>query len=299
MSATFSPPSSAAPPEPTGPAAAGGRTFARSPGAPMQTVLYTCTYLAYDQIFSPVRTTPGLEYVLHADRRPRFVRGWQWRPLPAETAGLDQTMANRWCKFFPHRLFPEAEISIYVDGNTLILGDLTPLIAEFAASGADIGLFEHKERGDIFAELEFCRKVGKIRPEEAERGRAQVDHYRAAGLPEEHAFTENGIIFRRHTSPALDGAMQLWWNQLTLHTKRDQLSLPYVLHITGIRPKIWSWNYKFPNPYFKRYPHKKSPLKDLNTYMRNKMLYRPIYYYAFSPVFKLHRSLFRPAPRDR
>ena len=49
----------------------------------MRTVLYACTNLAYDQIFTPVAMTPGVDFVLFADRRPRFVRGWQWRPLPA------------------------------------------------------------------------------------------------------------------------------------------------------------------------------------------------------------------------
>jgi hypothetical protein len=289
MSATSSPPSSAAPPEAPGDAR-------RRPIPPMRTVLYTCTHLAYDQIFSPVRATPGLDCVLFADRRPRFVRGWQWRPLPAETAGLDQTLANRWCKFFPHRLFPEADISIYVDGNTLILADLTPLIAEFAASGAAIGLFEHKERGDIFAEFEFCRKVGKIRPEEAERGRMQVDSYRAAGLPERHAFTENGIVFRRHGAPALDAAMRLWWEQISAYTRRDQLSLPYVLHATGLKAKVWDWNYKAPNRYFKRYPHRKSLRRDLNTYLQNKTYYGQGYRIALRPALSLHRRLFGDAP---
>ena len=195
-----------------------------------RTVLYACTNLAYDQIFTPVAMTPGVDFVLFADRRPRFVRGWQWRPLPAETAGLSPTMVNRFAKFFPHVIFPEAEVSIYVDANTLMLADLTPLIEEFRVSGADIGLFPHKQRFDIAEEFEFARKVGKIPAEDAEKGAAQLAHYRAEGLPDDHLFTENAIIFRRHGNPALAAAMDLWWEQMATYTKRDQLSLPYVLY---------------------------------------------------------------------
>ena len=117
--------------------------------------------------------TPGVDFVLFADRRPRFVRGWQWRPLPAETAGLSPTMVNRFAKFFPHVIFPEAEVSIYVDANTLMLADLTPLIEEFRVSGADIGLFPHKQRFDIAEEFAFARKVENP-AEDAERGAAQL-----------------------------------------------------------------------------------------------------------------------------
>ena len=148
-----------------------------------RTVVYACTDLGYDQIFSPVAPTPGVEFVLFADRRPRLVRGWRWRPLPDAARGLSPTLANRYAKFFPERILPGAELSVYVDANTLILADLTPLVAEFAASGADIGLFRHQERTTLAEELEFGRRVGKIPAADAAKGEAQLGRYRAAGLP--------------------------------------------------------------------------------------------------------------------
>jgi hypothetical protein len=242
----------------------------------MKVVLYTCTFLDYDQVFSPLRLSAGVDHVLIADRRPRFVRGWRWRPLPPEVDGLSQSLANRHCKFFAHRLFPDADISIYVDGNTLILDDLGPLVAEFAASGAEIGLFAHRERGDIYAEFETGRRSGRIPPDDAARGAAQLARYRAAGLPEDHPFTENGIIFRRHGGPRLDAAMTLWWEEITTYTRRDQISLPYVLHATGIAAKVWDWNYKYENPYFVRYPHRDGFLVNAGIFLRNGMLRGPV-----------------------
>ena len=266
---------------------------ARGGGSSGRTVLYTCTNLAYDQIFTPVAATPGVDFVLFADRRPRFVRGWQWRPYPPQAAGLSPAMVNRYAKFFPHLIFPEVEISIYVDANMLMLADLTPLIAEFLASGADIGLFPHKERFDIFEEFEFTRKVGRIPPEDVEKGRAQLAFYRAEGLPEDHLFTENAIIFRRHGNPALAAAMDLWWRQMATYTKRDQLSLPYVLHRSDLGVKLWDWNYRFDNPYFKRYPHRRGMLPDLNELLKNKRHYNRFYdvtcgavLYAYHRIFK-------------
>jgi hypothetical protein len=262
----------------------------------MKTVLYACTNLDYDQIFSPVAPTPGVDFVLFADRRPWLVRGWQWRPLPPATRGLSPTLVNRYAKFFPQELFPGTDVSIYVDANTLILSDLTPLIDEFAASGADIGLFPHKERTNIAEELAFARAVGRVPPEDAARGEAQLAFYAAEGLPENHPFTENAIIFRRHASPALAPAMRLWWEQLGRFTRRDQLSLPYVLWKTGLRTKIWDWNYKHDNPYFKRYLHRKdSALKNMYVYTKNRRYYSRFSYYFYGAILSIYQGVFKGA----
>ena len=272
---------------------------ARPGKPPMRTVLYACTNLAYDQIFTPVAMTPGVEFVLFADRRPRFVRGWQWRPLPAAAAGLSPTMTNRFAKFFPHRLFPDAGCSIYVDANTLVLADLTPLLAEFFASGADIGLFPHKQRFDIHAELAHARQVGKVPEEDAERGAAQLAFYRAEGLPDDHLFTENAIIFRRHGRPALAAAMELWWEQMQTYTRRDQLSLPYVLYKSDLAVKLWDWNYKFANPYFRRYPHRRGTLRDLNELLKNKRHYNRFYDVTCGAILAAYHGLARPKPEPQ
>ena len=84
----------------------------------MKTVLYACADLAYDQIFSPVVTTPGLEYCLFADRRPRFVSGWQWQrdagrgggPVAHPGEPVLQVLSRSSSS-------PDADYSIYIDAN--------------------------------------------------------------------------------------------------------------------------------------------------------------------------------------
>ena len=222
----------------------------------MKIVVYSCTFLDYDNVYTPVTMTPGVDYVLFCERRPRFVGGWQWRRLPAEVAGLSQSMANRYCKFFPDRLFPDADVTIYVDGNTLMKGDLRPLIEEFLASNAEIGLFRHKERQSIDEELAFCKQVGRIKAEDFAKGDAQLAAYYAEGFPREHVLSQNGIILRRHGGPGLPAAMRLWWEHMMQHAPRDQLSGPFVLWKTGLPCHLWDWDYRRPNPYFMRYPHR-------------------------------------------
>ena len=125
------------------------------------------------------------------------------------------------------------------------------------------------------AELDFGRQVGKIAQADLEKGRAQLRRYRDDGLPADAPFTENAILFRRHGRPALDAAMALWWDELDKGVRRDQLSLAYVLHRSGLAVKLWDWNYKYQNPYFMRYPHRRGALSDLNVFLKNKQQYGP------------------------
>ena len=37
--------------------------------------------------------------------------------------------------------------------------------------------------------------------------------------------------------------------------------------------KLWDWNYKYRNPYFMRYLHRRGALSDLNVFLKNKQQY--------------------------
>ncbi len=200
--------------------------------------------------------TPGVDYVLYAPEAPRGLKGWHWRPLPSEVEGFSQTMANRYCKLFPHRLFPDADVTIYMDGNILARGNLQPLIDEFLTSKAEIGLFKHPYRNTLEEELAFCKQVGKIKPSDIAVADAQLAGYRADRLPDDRILTQNGIIFRRHDGPHLNEAMNLWWMHMKRYAPREQLSGPYVMWKTGLTMTVWPWIYTRDNPYFLWYPHR-------------------------------------------
>ena len=201
-------------------------------------VLYACTDLAYDQVFSPVEATPGVAPVLIADRQPRFLGGWRWRPYPPEAAALSPALANRWCKFFPERIFPEAEISIYVDANTLILADLTPLVAEFRASGAAIGLFPPRRARRHRGGARLRQGGGEDPARRDGDGRGAARGLPADGLPADapaspRTASSSAATARRGSTRR----WTLWWQELSRASKRDQLSLPYVLMQPGSRSR--------------------------------------------------------------
>jgi hypothetical protein len=224
-----------------------------------RTVVYSAIFGGYDTPMPHYGTEPDTDYVLLTDTPPRWRSGWTLRPPPPAIAELPPNLANRWCKFFPHRLFPEAQVSVYLDGNILIRSDLDPLVEAFRASGATMALFPHHARTDVASEIEACVALAKLDPATLETARAQQAHYRALGMPADAPLSENAILFRRHDRPELDRAMALWWDELLAWTSRDQLSLPFVLHRTGLSCHWWPWSYRLENPVFVTVEHGWAP----------------------------------------
>lgn len=244
----------------------------------MRVVVYTATFTDYDWIVSPGAKAAGTDYVLISDRKPWLVPGWSWRPYPAETAGLDQTMANRYCKFFPHKLFPDHDLSVYIDGSIVLVGDITPLLNRFVGSGADIGLFPHRFGRTLADEVEFAISVGKIRGEDIDRARAQLQRYTCEGLDPQLKISENAVLLRRHGRPALDKAMDLWWQELQAGCRRDQVSLQYCLWRSGATATGFDFLYRRDNPYFYQQGHRRKdrPVADIRR-LAKALAHRPGY----------------------
>ncbi|MEM9250060.1 MAG: glycosyltransferase domain-containing protein [Pseudomonadota bacterium] len=220
----------------------------------MRKVVYTCTFADYDTLLSPIRRTEGAEFLHFSDKPASFATAWQHRTLPEAVSARPQNEANRYCKLFPHRVLPQTDVSIYVDGNILLLDDLTPLIEAFVASGADIALFPPNHPRSVAQEIELVLKGDRLTPERAEAARKELSVYRREGhsdLP----VTMNGILFRRHGRPRLEALMQAWWDEITRWAMRDQFSLPRLLAASDVTVHAWDFPYGWGDPYFLRLPH--------------------------------------------
>ena len=218
----------------------------------------------------PAQELLGVDkFVIFSDRRPRFLYGWEWRQIPDTIRGLDQTRINRFCKFFPHKLFDNFDVSVYIDGNILLKSDISKLVQEFIESDADIGLFKHSCRNNIEEEYKFSFDNGKIKENEKTLAAEQMSKYRAYKSAYDAELTENAIIFRRHDRVRIQTAMALWWEEIERYCKRDQLSLPYALAESGAKKFVWPWNFRNDNPFFYRYPHRVGDLRDVYTFIGN------------------------------
>lgn len=224
--------------------------------APARTIVYSCTYADYDYAFGPLMGTPNTRFLRFGDGRRGWSRTWTYVRVPADLAQPTQTLTNRYFKFFPGRVLPDCDVAIYVDGNILVRADLTPLVTEFLASGADIALFPHPSGRTVEEEIDFALRA-RIPKADRDKAERQRERYRALGLLDVPV-TENTILFFRMSSPVVPRLGEVWWEEMAAYTKRDQVSLPYVLRETRPKVHVWSWHFADgTNPYFSRYPHRR------------------------------------------
>ncbi len=185
-------------------------------------VVYTCITGGYDDLLPPLTIEPQIDYVCFIDKTPAVHDGWGVVPIP--DIAKNNAVKNRFIKMHPHILFPNHEISIYIDGNIQILGGITSLVRDTIKKG-DIALYKHPLRNCIYAEAEECAAIGH---DWKWRITKQMNKYRDAGFPPEAGLYEGSVILRRHHQSQVRTLMEAWWNAYQSGTKRDQLSLTFL-----------------------------------------------------------------------
>lgn len=211
-------------------------------------VVYTVIFDGYDAVFPIKCADEGFDHVLISDQDAPLGSGWRSLPAPPEIADYNPVQKNRWCKFFPHRVFPEHDLSIYVDGNIQLLNPLQQLVDGFTTRRAAMGLFKHPDRQSVAEELQACLALGKLSAEASKIVTNRLEQYETDEM-DRRPLTENGVIFRSHHMPYLDETMTRWWAEFG-RVQRDQIALPWVLQKSLLDVAVWDWSYRNPNPWF-------------------------------------------------
>jgi hypothetical protein len=219
---------------------------------PEKIAVYTCITGGYDRILPPIDPVPGIDHILFTDRPEMPARGWQVRPL-APAAGADPALANRYHKLLPHAVLPDHDASLYLDANIRIKASLAPLFAEIFAGPEHMAVYVHPSRRTIREECAACLAAGRVRDPEALR--AEVAAYLADGFPDAGTLTGNSILIRRHQRPEIRAAMAAWWDLVSRHSGRDQISLPYLRWKRDLAVREIAPHFSLQSPYFQRYPH--------------------------------------------
>ncbi len=223
----------------------------------MSVVIYTCITRGYDDSLArPAPQTTAVNYKCFTDSRKLRAPGWDRVPIVKPPDIKRSDLINRYYKFFPHVLMPDIGVSIYIDGNISVIGDLTPLIDQFTVSEMPFACLVHTQRKTVWQEAEACRKLGKFKGHDLEKLQSQLAFYSTVGFPVDTPLVAATILIRRHDSVPMMHAMNLWWSHILTFTARDQLSLPYVLWKSQLPFMTFDFDVLGDNDYVSRRPHK-------------------------------------------
>ncbi|EYU31798.1 hypothetical protein ABFS82_11G036900 [Erythranthe guttata] len=158
-----------------------------------------------------------------------------WRLIPLKHQPYDEPRRNgKVPKILTHRLFPQAEYSIWIDGKMELTVDPLLLLERYLWRGKNtFAIAQHKHHRNVYEEADSNKRRKRYARPLID---LQMKIYRYEGMQpwDEHKNTlsdvpEGAIIIREHT--ALNNLFScLWFNEVHLFTPRDQLSFGYVVY---------------------------------------------------------------------
>lgn len=212
-------------------------------------VVYTAITRGYDRLSQiPPGWREEAQFIAMMEE-PESVEGWTVVPLEREFS--DPCRNAKKPKILPHRYFPSARYSLWVDGSIAIKSRraLHEVLTE-SLGGRDLGVFRHRCRSCTYEEAEACIAAGKDDPELIAR---QAQKYRSESYPDHAGLAECCVLFRRHTERTAD-FNEAWYAQILQHSRRDQLSFMYVANQLGFVPN-WLTGTIARNEHFSRNRH--------------------------------------------
>lgn len=197
--------------------------------------VYTCITGNYDEPIEPVYIPENNDFYIVTDMEVSPDSAWKKIDINNINAikEIDNTRKARYIKTHPHLLFPNYEYSIWVDSNFKVVGDLSKYI-KYVGKVIPFASNWHPKRNCIYKEVEACILRKK---DNNDLLRKQVEYYHTQGFPQEFGLIETNMIIRKHGDKKCIALMEAWWNEMVRWSKRDQLSLPYVIWKQGYTMK--------------------------------------------------------------
>ena len=158
--------------------------------------------------------------------RPTSAAGWNVELV--QRSGCPRRAA-RYYKTRPHLWFEDADVWLWVDGSVILT--VTPeTVVEKWLKKTDIAGFKHPSRDCAYEEAMRCIVKGKDDQHVLEE---QMAAMAAEKFPAHWGLVETGLLARRNT-PAIAKLNERWWYEIEHHSRRDQISLPFVCWQQGV-----------------------------------------------------------------
>ncbi|MBS0563121.1 MAG: DUF616 domain-containing protein [Proteobacteria bacterium] len=197
----------------------------------MSLVVYSALYGTREplnpEVFGPFA---DVRRVLFTDRTDLRLPGVEVIHDPLD--GLDPARASRRAKLMPHRWLAE-DWSIWLDNKSRLKRDPEAILAAVRAqSDAAFFAFPHFARDCVYHELQTCWENGL---DDFRVLKERQRTYRAEGMPTHSGLIEGHFIVRRHHDPEVSRFGERWFEQVLRHSRRDQISFPYLAWRLGLR----------------------------------------------------------------
>ena len=188
----------------------------------MKAVIYSALFGHYFEKLPPM---PLQEWpaVCFTDDPNLTALGWDVRVVDRPEA--TPRLKAKWFKLHPDALFPDMDVSIWIDAGWQVVNPNFAHEALGYLNGSPAVFYPHRWHQNIREEL-----AASTHPKmSAYPLAAQVQCYLDQGLPADAPILECTSIVRKHHDPRVVEMDKSWWWENVTWSECDQLSLPFVL----------------------------------------------------------------------
>ncbi|NNF47557.1 MAG: DUF616 domain-containing protein [Desulfofustis sp.] len=192
-------------------------------------LLYTVLTGGYDQLNEippSLSRSKKWDFVCVTDNPSLSSDTWKIK-LVGNEDGLDPILLSRYYKLKNHLIDSDYDISVYLDANIRIRGDLDSFLSHALAPDRALGLLYHPFHSSLEQEVELCTRTCRGDPKLLE----QQYHF----YTDQEKFSDSfphinaRLLIRRPGDRQIESLMETWFNQLLDWSKRDQMSFNYSL----------------------------------------------------------------------
>lgn len=175
------------------------------------------------------------------------------------------SLSNVYSSDLPHDAFPRAKaryvkvkgyqdfkqrVAMWVDGSFIINCDPLKFLSDIEFDDCDIAVLKHRDRNNSLDEANVILEKD-LDPVVRQGIEEQISFYKKEGYGFDNGLAETGILIRKN-SKKVDTFSDLWWEQISHFSLRDQISFNYCLWVMErrgeplkvkyIEPDAWRGN---------------------------------------------------------
>ena len=185
--------------------------------------IYTAIFGDYDDLIEPPEEIKGCDFYCFTDNEK--LKSKKYKIIKVKREFSDPTRDARKIKTLSHKYLPNYEYTLWIDANIIFRETNIQEMFNNFLSEYDIAIHKHDIRDCVYDEFNACLEVGVDSPTIMA---SQMIRYINERYPVHNGLAATSVVFRRN-SDLVRNVNKDWWNELRNGSKRDQLSIDYVM----------------------------------------------------------------------
>lgn len=198
--------------------------------------IYTANVGNYDQLrqpYLPKKYMDDFDFIYFSNELERdFLGVWEVRKYNIQEN--DNTRIARYIKLHPHILLKEYKYTIWIDSNIEIIGNTLYQVAkEFVQKKVLISSLKHPSWDCAYIDGYYCVRYDK---DSFKKIKMHLDYLHSKNYPRNNGLFETQILFRNNENEVVKNINDEWWELMQQFSRRDQLSINYLLWKNNLLP---------------------------------------------------------------